>query len=348
MVFADSTVDFWKGIIPYNEEWAASHPHGRAFLYSPVFSVLFTPFAFLPKWLGPFVWNLFNFSLYFCSIFTLPDKYTNTQKCRTFFYTFLILATTMLAFQFNAVVAYLFLFAYGLLERNKGFAAVLLIMISGFTKVYGIFQLGLLLCYPKFWKNTGYAVVIGIALFLLPLVNKTPAEFLPYYGEWIKGLTWHQTLSFFSSIFYIKPLLYHLLPYYRIVQIITISVLAAFLIFNRKKYDSFAFRAQALGVLMGWVILFSEAAESHTYVIALAGYMLWYWNHTPQLLDKILFWANFFLLVIVPIDILFPVSIAKILYHNLYLGIWIFLFTWLRMVYTTFLKPAEPIPETST
>lgn len=85
----------------------------------------------------------------------------------------------------------MFLFAYSLLERDKGFWAVLLIMVSGFTKIYGIFQLAMLLFYPHFWRNLGYAALIGIAFLLAPAVNMPLTELPDYYGQWIGALTEH-------------------------------------------------------------------------------------------------------------------------------------------------------------
>ena len=73
LVYSDSTIDFWNGVNPYTQEFVDSH--GRYYLYTPVFSVLFTPIAFLPKWLGPFVWNLCNYTLFALSVFTLPKRY---------------------------------------------------------------------------------------------------------------------------------------------------------------------------------------------------------------------------------------------------------------------------------
>ena len=134
MVFSDATQFFWQGISPYTTEFVEAH--GRYFLYSPVFTVLFAPFAYLPAWLGPFAWNLFNYSLFFMAIFTLPQQFTQQQKCRMFLFLLLILGQSLLSFQYNITVAYLFLFAYTLLEKGRGFLAVRLIMISGCTKVY--------------------------------------------------------------------------------------------------------------------------------------------------------------------------------------------------------------------
>lgn len=186
MIFAESTKLFWEHIAPYGENWTQAAPHLDYYLYGPLFNILFAPFAYLPAWLGPFVWNLFNFSMWFAAIFTLPARFTRDEKCKSFLYTFLILACTQLSFQYNVAVGYMFLFAYSLLERGtKGSAllAVLLIMVSGFTKIYGIFQLGLLLCYPRFWRNAGYAMLIGIILLLAPAVNMPLADLPDYYGQ---------------------------------------------------------------------------------------------------------------------------------------------------------------------
>ena len=95
MIFSDATRDFWNGIIPYGAAWAEEKGHD-VFLYGPLFNILFSPFAYLPSWLAPFVWNLMNFTLYFISIFTLPDKYTKETKCKIFLYTLPILATLLL------------------------------------------------------------------------------------------------------------------------------------------------------------------------------------------------------------------------------------------------------------
>lgn len=335
MVFADASRDFWRGVSPYTDRFVDEH--GRFFLYTPIFSVLYSPFAFLPNWLGPFAWNIFNFSFFFLAIFSLPDTFSKEQKCKMFLFTLLILAQSLFAFQYNITVAYIFLFAYGMMERKQYFWAILIIMISGMTKVYGIFQLGLLLCYPQFWRNALYVLITGILLFLLPLVKLNITELIPYYSEWLYSLSSHHSTQIFDSIYYIKPLLYKTLPYFRQIQLGALGVLALLLILNHKKFGDWRFRVQALAVLMGWTILFSDASEVHTYIIALAGFMLWYWSqpsHTT--IDKVGFWAIFVLLCVMPINVFVPKSIMLIICYALYLHIWAFLLVWLRMVWKTF------------
>lgn len=222
------------------------------------------------------MWNVFNFTLWFAAIFTLPGKFTRGEKCKSFLFTFLILACTQLSFQYNVAVGYMFLFAYSLLERDKGFWAVLLIMVSGFTKIYGIFQLAMLLFYPHFWRNVGYAVLIGIACLLAPAVNMPLAELPDYYGQWVGALTEHPDTRTWMNVFYLRPL--GLLPYRTYVQIGVLALLAVGVLANWRSWRLPFFRIACLAILMGYVILFSNSSEGHTYVIMLIGYQMWYWT----------------------------------------------------------------------
>lgn len=61
--YQDSTRMFWEGLSPYNLEYVQAHQ--IYFLYSPVFSVLFAPIFYLPWWLGPYIWNIGNYTLFF-------------------------------------------------------------------------------------------------------------------------------------------------------------------------------------------------------------------------------------------------------------------------------------------
>ena len=346
MIFAESTKLFWDHIAPYGANWPPAGFPIRLdyFLYGPLFNILFAPFAYMPAWLGPFVWNIFNFTLWFVAIFTLPGKFTREEKCKSFLYTFLILACTQLSFQYNVAVGYLFLFAYSLLERDKGFWAVLLIMISGFTKIYGIFQLGLLLCYPHFWRNMGYAILIGIAFLLAPVVNMPFAELPDYYGQWVSALTTHKDTRTWMNIFYLRPL--GLLPYQIYIQAGVLIALAVGLLANYRNWRLPYFRLSSLAILMGYVILFSNSSEKHTYVITLIGYLMWYWTmrraNALTLADKIIYWATFVIVVVMPVDVLCPLSVMEFFY-GMQLNLWLLIALWLRMCYSTFIRIPAPM-----
>ena len=328
LVYADSTLDFWNGINPYTQDFVDAH--GRYFIYTPVFSVLFAPIAFLPKWLGPFVWNLGNYTLFALSVFTLPKPFDD-HKLKIFLSLLLILEQSIFPFQFNIVVAYCFLFAYSLLERGHGFWAVCLIMISTMTKVYGVVELLLLFAYQKSWRHLAYALAIGIVLALLPALKTGLEGLISCYENWWNMLSQHQSDTYYTSLLYAYPLRY-ILDYYRIVQLITIGVVVALFFWQYHRWSDFKFRATTLGVLMGWIILFGDSSETHTYLIALAGYMLWYVlqeHHT--MFDKILFWAMIVFFGIVPVDLFVPLEIHHFLNNTLYINVYLYLLAWGKM-----------------
>jgi hypothetical protein len=251
---------------------------------------------------------------------------------------------TVLSVQFNPVVAALFLFSFTLLEKGKGFWAVLLILLSGFTKVYGIIQIGMLLFYPKFWKNTLFALLIAIAFLLLPLIRISGNELIAYYQSWIKTLMIHSQSMSFDDIY--RPVQIFWNSVSSIMGFISLGVLTALFsmtLFKLKLFKmSFLHRVQFLGILMTWAILFGTSSEKHTYVIAMVGYAMWYLSAPTTKIDKIFLWINFIILEIIPIDIICPNLISIFLLDTLNLGIIIFAITWGFMVYKTFNSKLSP------
>lgn len=344
-IFSYGSLDFWAGINPYNN-WDHLSLRGKqldVFLYGPLFSILFTPFALLPGWIGVFCWNTFTYTLFFFSIFTLPEKITFNNKRFIFFISALLLFATLLSVQFNPIVAALYLFSFSLLEKKKGFWAVFLIMISGFIKVYGIFQLMMLICYPKFWKNALYVILIGLFLLLLPLIHISPDNLIGYYQSWVLKVTDHADLTRFYSFY--RPFYSLIKPIESFAGFISIGIfllISLMTLFNLEHFkESFTNRARLMGVIMGWSILFGLGSEKHTYVIAMVGFAIWYIFSSRSTFEKVLLWTNFLVLSVMPIDILFPVVISDFLLTKLSLNVIVFAITWFWMVYRIFSFPAS-------
>lgn len=331
LVYSDSTLDFWHGVNPYTQDFVDAH--GRYFLYTPVFSVLYWPIAVLPKWLGPFVWNLGNYTLFALSVFTLPRQY-DAHKVKMFLFLLLVLEQSVFPFQFNIVVAYIFLFSFTLLERGHGGWAVLLIMVSATTKVYGIVELLLLFCYPRVWRRLGMAAVYGVLLLALPALKVGFDGLVPCYMNWWNMLSQHQTITYYASLLYAYPLRL-LLDHYRIIQLVTVGLVTVVFFVRHDRWGEFKFRATALGVLMGWIIVFGDSSETHTYLIALSGYMLWYWlqdRHT--VFDKVLFWALLVFFGCVPTDVLVPARVHNLLNGTWYIDVWLYFAVWCKMLWS--------------
>lgn len=329
--YADSTLMFWSGISPYSMEFVDTR--SLYFLYLPVFTTIYAPIFLLPRWLGPFVWNIMNYSLLVLAIRTLP-KPLATYTHRIFLFLFLLILQSLFCFQYNVVVLYIFLFAFSLLERGKPFWAVLLIMVSATTKIYGVVELALLLCYPKFWRNLGYAVLCGVGLLLLPTINPAFDNIFTLYVETKEMIFAHHSFTEYPGLLFARGLSWILLPNYRVVQIGVLAVLAVLFFWRHKRWGDFCFRVQALSVLMGYVILLSDSPETHTYIIALTGYLMAFWLQPRRTwFDWTLFWLLFVNFCILPTDVLCPVWLYSFFHNTFWLDIYCMTLAWLRVIW---------------
>lgn len=329
--YQDSTRMFWEGLSPYNLEYAQAHC--IYFLYSPVFSVLFAPIFFLPWWLGPYVWNIGNYCLFTLAIKTLPQQY-DKYKHWIFLFLLPVALQTIFCYQHNIIVCYIYIFAYSLLERGKGVWAVLLIMISACTKVYGAAELALLLCYPKTCRNLALAVVFGALLICLPLVNTNFDNPFVLYQQMFDMIASHHSDSDFIGILFVRGLKPYLLPNYRMVQMIVFALLSIAFFARYKRWKEFSFRVEALAVLTGFMILFSDCPETHTYIITLPFYAMAFWMRERRTwFDWTVFWLLVINFGILPTDILCPAWLHNYIHQTFWLDVYTFFIAWLSVIW---------------
>ena len=329
--YQDSTRMFWEGLSPYNLEYAQAHQ--IYFLYSPVFSVIFAPIFYLPWWLGPYVWNIGNYTLFSLAIKWLPQQ---LEKYKLYIFVFLlsVVMQTVFCYQHNIIVSYIYVFAFILLERGKGFWAVFLIMLSATTKIYGAAELAILLCYPKVWRNFGYAILCGAFFLLLPVVNTNFDNVFVLYQQMFDMISSHHSDSDYIGILFAVGLKPFLLPNYRLVQVMVFATLAALFFWRYKRWNNFRFRVQALGVLSGFMILFSDCPETHTYIICLPFYVMAFWLQPKRnWIDWTLFWSLVVNYMILPTDVLCPAWLHNFIHRTFWLDVYTYFFCWLRMIW---------------
>ncbi|SFO67653.1 SUMF1/EgtB/PvdO family nonheme iron enzyme [Prevotella sp. tf2-5] len=329
--YQDSTRMFWEGLSPYNLEYAQAHQ--IYFLYSPVFSVLFAPIFYLPWWLGPYVWNIGNYTLFSLAIKWLPQQ---LDKYKLYIFVFLlsVVLQTVFCYQHNIIVAYIYLFAFILLERGKGFWAVFLIMLSATTKIYGAAELAILFCYPKTLRSFGYAILCGAFFLLLPAVNTNFDNVFVLYQQMFDMIASHHSDSDYIGILFAVGLKPFLLPNYRMAQVVVLAILAVLFFWRYKRWSDFRFRVQALGVLSGFMILFSDCPETHTYIICLPFYVMAFWLQPKRnWIDWTLFWSLVVNYMILPTDVLCPAWLHNFIHRTFWLDVYTYFFCWLRMIW---------------
>jgi hypothetical protein len=336
---------FWAGISPYSLEFIEAH--SIWFLYTPVFTTIYAPIFLLPEWLGPFVWNGFNYCMLCLAIKTLPQPLA-PYRMKIFLFLLLLILQSTFCFQYNMVVCYIFLFAFTLLENGKPFWATLLIMISATTKYYGAIELGLLLCYPKFWRNMGYALFWGVVLLLLPTINTAFDNVFVLYKDMWGTYESHRGAADYPGFFYAPGLKSLLLPNLRIVQLSVLVLIGAMFFWLNKRWSDFRFRVETLAVMMGYIILFSDSPETHTYMIALSGYMMAFWLQPQRSkFDWILFWLLFINFCILPVDALCPTPVYRFFHNNFWLDVYCMTIAWIRVIWWAVKPNRIPFPAIS-
>lgn len=329
--YQDSTRMFWEGLSPYTMEYAQAH--AIYFLYSPVFSVIFAPIFYLPWWLGPYVWNVGNYSLFALAIRSLPAL-TERHKHWIFLFLLSVILQTVFCYQHNIIVAYIYLFAFILLERGKAFWAVFLIMLSATTKVYGAAELAILFCYPKVWRNFGYAALCGAFFLLLPALNTSFDNVFVLYQQMFDMIASHHSDSDFVGILFARGLKPFLLPNYRLVQLVVLGILGVLFFWRYKRWGNLLFRVQALGVLTGYMILFSDCPETHTYIICLPFYAAAFWLQPKRTwYDWTLFWSLVVNFCILPTDVLCPAWLHDYIHQTFWVDVYTYFICWLLMLW---------------
>ena len=242
------------------------------FLYSPVFPLLFAPFAILPLALGLLLWNGVN-------AFTLAWGLQRLLPARAARVALLIVFLDMLRSlqnsQSNALMAGLIVLAFVALERERYAAGAAAILAGAFTKIYplGAGVLGLLR--PRPGRFVGSFLALGLLFAGLPLVVLSPAAFVTIYREWWSILqrdsgAWQgkSVMRFFSAMFGST------VPSLPIQLAGTLLLLAPLV--QRARWSDAPFRLRWLCSLLLFFVIFNHQSESASFVVASTGVAIWY------------------------------------------------------------------------
>ncbi|MBV2166008.1 MAG: DUF2029 domain-containing protein [Kaistella sp.] len=248
--------------------------------YGVFFSVLIAPFAVLPDWLGIVLWNVANTALFLFAIHKLP--FSSAKKA---FFAWLCLQefiTAAVSLQFNiALTGLLMLSAVYVYERKETQSAIA-ILIGFFVKLYGIAGLSSFFFVKNKWKFILSLLGFGILFLILPMLISSPHFGIQSYADWFQSLSEknvsNQVLGnrqdyslmgivrrvlgnaeISNLVFLVPGILVFGLPYLRI-----------------KQYKNLAFQLMILASTLLFIVLFSSGSESPTYIIAVAGVMIWF------------------------------------------------------------------------
>lgn len=313
--------------------------------YGVFFSLLIAPFAMLPDGFGAVLWNVAITLVFLYAIYKLP--FSDRKKS---FFAWLCLQEFITAatyFQFNIILTGLLMLSAIYIYERKEAQSAFSILIGTFVKVYGIVGLSAFFFIKNKFKFILSFIIIAILFFVLPMLISSPNFGVQSYIDWYVSLSGKnlenqalgtrqdyslmgvvrrilQNPNISNLVFLIPGAIVFMLPYLRI-----------------KQYKYLPFQLMILASTLLFVVLFSSGSESPTYIIAVAGVMLWF------LMQKKLTKIDIGLLIFVMIftcfafSDLFPKSIKEGIFIKYSTKAIPCIMIWLRVMYELLTKDFE-------
>ncbi|QHJ07607.1 glycosyltransferase family 87 protein [Hymenobacter busanensis] len=266
------TVPFWHLLA--GRDLYADYPtlYSVPYKYSPTFALFMGWAAAMPDWLGLLLWNALNLAVCYPALRRLfPDQ-------RRGLVLLLLLAidtlTALQNSQSNNLLLGLMLWTYINLESGKYRWAGLCIALAFFIKVYGI-GIGLIfLFYPGWWRAALWAVAFGILLALAPLLVASWPEFVRMYEGWYTIVRVSATGVQLSVMGVLETWFGWPIPK-GVVQGLGLATLLLPLL-HWRSWAEVHYRRLYVAAILIFVVIFNQMAESPTFVIAVAGFGLWF------------------------------------------------------------------------
>jgi hypothetical protein len=295
VIFRSSFYHFIRGVPLYT---AYPKEYEDFFLYSPLFPLIFSPFALLPLNVGIIAWIAVSVVLcyYVFNSLPLPD-YKRT------IFAFLIafeLLNNLQDTQTNPVVLALMLSVWILTEKQKYFLAAFCITLCFIIKSYTAVIAVIMLYDKNWWKCIIYTIFWMICIHLISLIFISPQLLLQYYRDWIDMISSEGIKENFSVYGIIKAFNINGVKESYII-LTALLLLISFMIIHYFTPERITLNLVAF--LLIWMVVFNRAAESPTYLIALAGVILWYLNRPYSIPFSILFWVTLIVATLFPKDI---------------------------------------------
>ena len=302
--------------------------HWDLFKYSPTFSLLMAPLAWLPDSVGLFIWNLLNVLVLFFALWSLKFSREKTELqtnktgqtasgslsqlvCRPMFiigFILIELITSIQNSQCNALMAGLIIFAFVFLEKKQTALAALFIVLAVFIKPFGLVGLALFIFYPNKFKAIIYSIGWMVIFAILPLIVISASQLSFLYHSWFNLLqNDHNTLLGISVAGWLKSWFGFESKY---LILITGVVLFCLPFLKYKFFNELRFKLFFLSSILVWIVIFNHKAESPTFVIAISGVAIWFFSQKVKTINLILLIIAFIFTILSPTDI-FPKTIRE-------------------------------------
>lgn len=246
--------------------------HADLFKYSPTFALCMGILAYLPDFIGLFVWNALNCVVFLLGVRSLRSITLGRLYFMLAFCALELILTTQSS-QSNALIAGLIMLAFSNMEKESFEKAAVLILAGTFIKLFAVVAALLFLFYPQKIKSALYLALFTALFFIAPLIVVSPSELLQHYQNWYAMLVNDHSQSVGTSVFTIFATLFGAVNKTTILGIGVVMLLLPLTQF--RKYSEISYRTWYMAAILIWIVIFNHKGESPTYIVAMAGCAVW-------------------------------------------------------------------------
>jgi hypothetical protein len=302
------------------------------FKYSPAFALFFGAFAYLPDWLGLFLWNGLNAFVLLFAIYKLPYIKLK-QKSFMLLFAAIELMTSLQNSQSNGLITGLLILAFCMLEKENILLATLFISFTVFIKLFGIVACILFLFYRKNWLKIALYMILWCSLLaFIPVFFCGFEQLVFLYKSWLHLLQNDHSISVGYSVLGFIQTWLKTEPNKTLVLLIG-GILLLIPLLKTKSYQQYSFRISMLAFVLIWIIIFNHKAESPTFIVAVTGIAIWLFSQENISKTTIaLAIAVFIFTCLSPTDI-FPASIRKNIFQPYVVKVIPCILVWIKIGY---------------
>ena len=295
--------------------------------YGPAFSLVIAPFALLPTYIGCFFWAMANAAALFIALKMLPLE--EKQKIILYWIVLIEMMTSIHSVQFNPMFTAFFIFTFVFTLRGKDWIATLFIALGILTKLYGIAGLAFF-----FFSKNKIQFIISLMVWLTvivaaPILYSSYDYIVQSYEDWYYQIIRRNQQNIDNSRtagmqdISVPGMIRRIFKYYGPIDfpiIAAAGVLFGIPLLKKQNQEHPNFKLNYLALVLISVVIFSSAAESPTFVIAVTGAAIWFITQQQPYSTKIkaTIWLLFLLTILSPTDLIPPyIRINFILAYSL-------------------------------
>lgn len=295
--------------------------------YGPAFSLVIAPFALLPTYLGCFLWAMANAAALFIALKMLPVE--EKQKIILYWIVLIEMMTSIHSVQFNPMFTAFFIFTFVFTLRGKDWIATFFIALGILTKLYGIAGLAFF-----FFSKNKFQFILSLLVWLTvivaaPILYSSYDYIVQSYEDWYYQIIRRNQQNIDNSRtagmqdISVPGMIRRIFKYYGPIDfpiIAVAGVLFGIPLLKKQNQDQAYFKLYYLALVLISVVIFSSAAESPTFVIAVTGAAVWFITQQQPYSTKVkvTLWLLFLLTILSPTDLIPPyIRINFILAYSL-------------------------------